>query len=124
MARPILWGMTTRPPLPEAIWSRVPEDVRDALAAILLAQQARIEQPERPAVVTEYQGHARVCPCCHAVTREPIPAGIRADAFGPRLAAALNMLSACQHVSVRGLEEVAGAVLGVPISLGGVAGLQ
>lgn len=83
-----------------------------------------IELPRRPAVVTEFQGHSRACPCCHAVTHHPIPAGIMADAFGPRLAAALNVLSACQHVSVRGLEEVANTLLGVPISLGGVAGLQ
>lgn len=82
------------------------------------------ELPRRPAVVTEYQGHSRACPCCLAVTHHPIPAAIMADAFGPRLAAGLNALAACQHVSVRGLGEVAHALLGVPISLGGVARLQ
>ena len=83
-----------------------------------------VELPRRPAVVTEFQGHARTCPCCSVVTRHPIPAGIKADAFGPRLAAALNLLAGCQHVSVRGLEEVARTLLGVPVSAGSLVRLQ
>jgi hypothetical protein len=47
-------------------------------------------------VVTEFQGHARTCPGCGHVTREAIPAEIRAHAFGPRLAAALSYLSGTQ----------------------------
>lgn len=38
--------MQDRPPLPESLWSRVPEDVRDALAAVLQFYQARVEQLE------------------------------------------------------------------------------
>lgn len=34
------------------------------------------------------------------------------------------MLAGCQHVSTRGLQEVADALLGVPISLGGLSALQ
>jgi transposase len=83
-----------------------------------------IELPRAAAVVTEFQGHARACPRCRQVTREAIPAAIRAVTFGPRLAAALSYLSGCQHVSTRGLEEVAETLLGVPISLGCVLALQ
>lgn len=83
-----------------------------------------VELPRHPAVVTEFQGHARACPCCSAITRHPIPDAIRADCFGPRLAAAFNALAGCQHVGLRGLEEVAETLLGVPVSLGGLAGLQ
>lgn len=82
------------------------------------------ELPRVLAVVTEFQGHARTCPCCSHVTRESIPAEIRGVSFGPRLAAALSYLSGCQHVSTRGLEEVIQTVLGVPISLGSVLALQ
>ena len=48
------------------------------------------ELPKVSAVVTEFQGHARTCPGCGHVTRESIPAAIRAQAFGPRLAAVLS----------------------------------
>lgn len=83
-----------------------------------------LELPPVAVVVTEFQGHARSCPCCGEVTRHPIPDDIRRDAFGPRLAAALSYLGGCQHVGARGLEEVAGTLLGVPISLGSIIRLQ
>src|SRR5437660_7190668 len=51
------------------------------------------ELPRLAAVVTEFQGHARTCACCGPVSRERIPAVIRAHTFGPRLAAALAYLS-------------------------------
>ena len=82
------------------------------------------ELPKVQAVVTEFQGHARTCPCCGHVTREPIPAAIRAQAFGPRLAAVLSYLSGSQYVSQRGLEDVSEVVFGVPLSLGTVTALQ
>jgi transposase len=83
-----------------------------------------IELPRTAAVVTEFQGHARTCPRCGQLSRAAIPAEIRAVTFGPRLAAALSYLSGCQHVSTRGLEEVAETLLDVPISLGCVLALQ
>jgi len=64
------------------------------------------ELPKVSAVVKEFQGHARTCPCCGHLTREGIPAEIRAHAFGPRLAATLSYLACSQHVSQRGLEDV------------------
>jgi transposase len=82
------------------------------------------ELPRVAAVVTEFQGHARTCPDCGHLTREAIPAEIRAQAFGPRLAAVLSYLGGCQHVSQRGLEDVVEMVFGIPTSLGTVATLQ
>jgi transposase len=82
------------------------------------------ELPRVAAVVTEFQGHARACPCCGHVTREHIPAEITADAFGPRLGAVVSYLGGCQHVSQRGLEDVVEAVFGVPIALGTIDALQ
>jgi transposase len=82
------------------------------------------ELPKVSAVVTEFQGHARTCPCCGHVTREAIPAEIRAHAFGPRLAAVLGYLQGSHHLSHRGLEEVSEVVFGVPLSLGGVTAMQ
>lgn len=82
------------------------------------------ELPRLAAVVTEFQGHARTCPCCGHLTREAIPAQIRAHSLGDRLAAVVSYLGACQHVSQRGLEEVVETVFGVPVSLGTVASVQ
>lgn len=82
------------------------------------------ELPKVSAVVTEFQGHARTCPCCGHVTREAIPAQIRAHAFGPRLAAVLGYLQGSHHVSHRGLEEISEVIFGVPLSLGSVTALQ
>jgi hypothetical protein len=83
-----------------------------------------IELPRVAAVLTEFQGHARTCPCCSHVTREAIPAEITADAFGPRLGATMNYLAGSQHVSQRGLEEIAEDLFGVPVSLGSVGTMQ
>src|SRR5436190_14201963 len=82
------------------------------------------ELPKVQAVVTEFQGHARTCPGCGHVTREAIPAEVRAHAFGPRLAAVLSYLSGSHYVSQRGLEAVSEVVFGVPLSLGSVTALQ
>jgi transposase len=82
------------------------------------------ELPRSPVVVTEFQGHARTCPCCQHVTRCAIPKEITADSFGPRLQAALSYLAGCQHVSKRGLEEVVETVFGVPVGLGTIANLE
>jgi len=43
---PIGYGMTPMPLLPDAISSRIPEDVRESLAVVILSYQARNEQPE------------------------------------------------------------------------------
>jgi transposase len=82
------------------------------------------ELPKVQAVVTEFQGHTRTCSCCGHVTRETIPAEIRAHAFGPRLAAVLGYLQGSHHVTHRGLEEVSEVVFAVPLSLGSVTALQ
>lgn len=82
------------------------------------------ELPRVAAIVTEFQGHARTCPGCGHVTREAIPADIRANAFGPRLAAVVSYLGGRQHVSRRGLEDVVASVFGIPISVGTVDALQ
>jgi transposase len=74
--------------------------------------------------VTEYQGHARTCPCCGEVTHAPIPQGLKAHSIGPRLAATLAYLAGSHRVSKRGLEEISEDVFDVPLSLGTIARLE
>src|SRR5271154_86427 len=54
-----------------------------------------IELPPVVAVVTEYQGHARHCPCCGTLTHEPIPRELLVHSVGPRLSATLSYLTGC-----------------------------
>ena len=78
----------------------------------------------RPVRVTEYQGHARTCPCCGEVTHAAVPAEVKAHSIGPRLAAALAFLTGRCHLSKRAVEEVAEAVFGAPVALGTVSRLE
>src|SRR5271163_3660691 len=57
-----------------------------------------IELPPVVAVVTEYQGHARTCAECGAVTRAAIPRDILAHSVGPRLTATLSYFAGCHGV--------------------------
>jgi transposase len=82
------------------------------------------ELPELAAVVTDYQGHCRICSACGEVTKATIPAELRAHSCGPRLAATLSYLAGCHHVSKRGLEEITRDVFGVPMALGTVSALE
>ena len=83
-----------------------------------------VELPPVIAHVTEYQGHARTCPCCGEVTHEPIPRELLAHGTGPRLTAALSYLSGCHGVSKRGVEEIADHLFAAPVSLGTVVNLE
>lgn len=82
------------------------------------------ELPSLLAEITEYQGHARICPCCGEVTRASIPEAIRAHGCGPRLTATLTYLTGKHHLSKRAAEEISADVFGAPISLGTVSALE
>ena len=82
------------------------------------------ELPELAAVITEHQGHARVCPCCGHLNRGEIPSEIRAPVIGPRLAAVMSYLSGRHHLGRRAVEEVVETVFEVPTSLGSISTLE
>ena len=79
--------------------------------------------PEIRALIVEYQGHTRFCPCCGHPTHATIPAEIKRHSIGPGLAATLSYLAGCHHVSQRGQEEIAQALFDVPVAVGTVAHL-
>lgn len=82
------------------------------------------ELPVLAAEITEYQGHYRTCPCCRVVNHAAIPADVRAQTTGPRLAATLSYFVGCHGISKRGVEEIAAAVFDAPIGLGTVVNLE
>jgi transposase len=83
-----------------------------------------IELPPVTVEVTEYQAHARVCPCCGEITQATIPADVRAHSVGPRLTGTLSYLTGAHGISKRGVEEIADVIFGAPIALGTVANLE
>jgi transposase len=83
-----------------------------------------IELPPIVAIVTEYQGQARVCKCCGKVTHAPIPREILAHSVGPRLAATMSYLAGQHGISKRSIEEIAEDVFQAPIGLGTVCNLE
>lgn len=82
------------------------------------------ELPAIRAEVTEYQGQARTCPDCGAVTRAAIPAEVCVHSLGPQLAATLVYLRGRHHLSQRGLTELAETLFDVPLAVGSVSHLQ
>jgi transposase len=83
-----------------------------------------IELPQIVAVVTEYQGLARICKCCGKTTWAPIPRDILAHSIEPRLAATLSYLAGQHGISKRNIEEIAEDVFQAPIALGTVCNLE
>ena len=83
-----------------------------------------LELPPLLATVTEYQGHARTCPCCGEVTRAAIPRELLQHSVGPRLTATLSYFTGCHGMSKRGVEEVAAVVFDAPVALGTVCNLE
>lgn len=82
------------------------------------------ELPKLAAVVTEHQAYACTCPECGLTNLATIPADIRAQAIGPRLAATMSYLSGRFHLSKRAVREFVEAAFEVPVSLGTVAALE
>jgi transposase len=83
-----------------------------------------IELPKIVAEVIEYQGQARICPCCGEVTRAVIPQALRDHSVGPALTATLSYFTGCHGLSKRAVEEIADNVFAAPLALGTVVNLE
>ena len=83
-----------------------------------IARHQVAELPARVVRVTEHQSVACRCGRCGRRTTGAIPASVTGRCTGPRLDAALCYLSAYVHGSRRAIEDLAGEVLGLPLSLG------
>jgi transposase len=77
-------------------------------------------QPE----VREYQRHRLRCGCCGVTTCAPLPAGVPAGEYGPRLQAALALLAGAYRLSKQMIETLCADVLTVPICAGQVCALE
>ena len=79
------------------------------------------ELPPIEPVVHEYRLHRLCCPLCHATTCGVLPAGVSNSAFGPRLHAALSVLTGAYRLSKRQVSQLCSDLLGLTISLGMIA---
>jgi transposase len=83
-----------------------------------------VDVPKVVATVEEYQLHTLGCPTCGISTRAPLPPGVPAGNFGPRLQAIVSVCSGAYRMSKRGIEELVEDFFGVPIALGSIANLE
>ena len=72
------------------------------------------ELPEIKPIVTEYQRHRLVCPCCGETTCAELPAGVPQGQSGPRLMAFTALLMAYYRQSKRRTAEFLTTLLGQP----------
>lgn len=78
------------------------------------------ELPPIAVTVTEHRAHALRCPGCGRLTRAKLPDGARVSAFGPRLQAAIALLSVRNRISRRDASELCGELFGSAVSVGSV----
>jgi transposase len=82
------------------------------------------ELPPIEPEVHEYRLHRLCCPRCNTVTSGVLPDGVPVTAFGPRLHAALSVLTGAYRLSKRQVARLCSDLLGLTISVGMIAKLE
>jgi transposase len=91
------------------------------------AEPRRHQVAELPPIepeVREYRLHRLCCPHCAAVTSGALPGGVPRTSFGPRLHAALSVLTGAYRLSKRQVVQLGSDLLGLTISVGMVSKLE
>lgn len=82
------------------------------------------ELPPIEPEVHEYRLHRLCCPHCKTITCGALPDGVPRTSFGPRLHAALSVLTGAYRLSKRQVAQLCSDLLGLTISLGMIAKLE
>jgi transposase len=89
------------------------------LVAVGVPVRHQVEElPLLAVTVTEHRCQRVRCPDCGATTRGVLPAGVGGSAFGPRLRAAVTVLSVRNRISRRDVVELCEQLFGARISSG------
>jgi transposase len=91
------------------------------------AEPLRHQVAELPPIepeVHEYRLHRLLCPHCKTTTRGALPEGVPRTAFGPRLHAALGVLTGAYRLSKRQVSQLCSDLLGLTISIGMISKLE
>src|SRR5262245_37819163 len=83
-----------------------------------------LELPRVRPEVTEYQLHRLCCPGCGVTTCASLPAGVPTGGQGPRLQAALALMTGAYRMSKRMVQTFCADVLGVPVCAGQVCACE
>jgi transposase len=95
----------------------------DPREQVLVGSPHRHQVTELPRIavsITEHRAHTLRCGECGHRTRAELPEEARGSAFGPRLQAAIALLSVRNRVSRRDASELCGELFGCGISVGSV----
>jgi transposase len=82
------------------------------------------ELPRIDPTVDEYRLHRLDCPGCGATTCATLPAGVPAGHFGPYTQAVLATLAGAYRLSKRQIQQLAGDLFGLSISVGMISKLE
>jgi transposase len=91
------------------------------------AEPRRHQVAELPPIepeVHEYRLHRLCCPRCKTVTSGVLPDGVPRTSFGPRLHAALSVLTGAYRLSKRQVAQLGSDLLGLTISIGMISKLE
>jgi transposase len=83
-----------------------------------------LELPDVRPDVTEYRLHRLRCTDCGRTTCATLPAGVPTGGQGPRLQAAVALLTGAYRLSKRQVESLCADLLGTPVSAGQVCALE
>ncbi len=83
-----------------------------------------LELPKVEPVVLEYQLHRLSCPCCRLTTCAALPQGVPQGGQGPRLQAALAVLTGAYRLGKRQVETLMLDLFGVPVCAGQVCAVE
>src|SRR5215469_12203760 len=82
------------------------------------------ELPRIEPIVDEYRLHRLCCPRCGVTTCAPPPEGVSAGSFGPYLQAVLATWAGAYRLSKRQIQQMAGDLFGLSISVGMISKLE
>jgi transposase len=83
-----------------------------------------VELPKIEPIVDEYRLHRLACPDCGETTCGTLPEGVPTVRFGPYLQATLATLAGAYRLSKRQIQQLAGDLFGLSISVGMISKLE
>lgn len=84
----------------------------------------QIELPPLKMCITEYRCFRAVCQNCKHRHAAELPPGIEPSAFGPRLSAAITLLTGVYHLSKRKAKALLSTLFNTQISVGSVSNIE
>lgn len=85
-------------------------------------RQLVFEIPKIVPLVIEYLRHGLICRCCGRLNRLPLPNGLSAGSFGPRVVSLVALLAGAFRLSHRSIVRLMADLFSLPMAVGSVTG--